>query len=105
MLAALALALVLNVTPNVGFAPATLRIKVQVTPQADNRLVRVVLDNGEYFRSTDIQLDGEATPRTQSVFEFRDVPAGDYEMVALLYDKYAKLVMTAKQIIHLEGRQ
>jgi hypothetical protein len=62
-------------------APASVRLRVVVEPDDDNRILRVSADDGVHFRSSDVQIDGSAGPRT-SFIEWRDLAAGDYELLA-----------------------
>jgi hypothetical protein len=51
--------LTMVVTPSKSMAPATIRVRVGVEPAADNRVLNVIADSGAYYRSSEIQLDGE----------------------------------------------
>ncbi len=75
----------MSVYPEFSFAPATLRITVRVDPNADNRAFELIADSGAFFRSSVVTLEGERGPKT-STFEFRGLPAGDYEIRGTLYD-------------------
>jgi len=98
------LALVLSVTPQISFAPATLRVKVQVPPEPANRLLVVTLDGEDYFRSTDIQLDGADAPKT-SWWDIPHVPQGDYDLSARVYDSSAHLVSSTHREVIVKGMQ
>jgi len=43
----------------------------------------VVAESTEFYRSSEIELDGARAPRT-SLFEFRSLPPGTYEVRATL---------------------
>ena len=73
----------LQVSPAIATAPAVLRINVAVVPHPDNRLLRVTADSGEFFRSSEKQLEGETSARVNA-FTFREVPSGDYRITAEL---------------------
>jgi hypothetical protein len=77
--------LTLAVTPTVAFAPATVRIRARIEPSADNRLLTIVADGVEFYRSSDVPLEGDQAPKTVELF-FKDVPGGEYEVVAVLTD-------------------
>jgi hypothetical protein len=77
--------LTIAVSPLQSFAPTTLKVRVQVTPDANNRGVEVTADSGGYFRSSWIQLDGMDAPHTITV-EFRSLPGGNYEVRGALVD-------------------
>jgi hypothetical protein len=77
--------LTIRVTPAVAFAPANLIVRTTITADAANRAVEIVAESNDYFRSSEIQLDGENAPRT-TTFEFRSLPPGSYEVKATLRD-------------------
>ena len=72
-----------RVSPAVAFAPANLIVRTRIEADAQNRAVEIVAESTEFYRSSEIQLDGENAPRT-STFEFRSLPPGTYEVTATL---------------------
>lgn len=75
--------LTLHVTPAVAFAPANLMVRAMIVADAANRAVEVVAESVDFYRSSEIQLDGDQAPRTNT-FEFRSLPPGTYEVKATL---------------------
>ena len=75
--------LTMRVTPAVAFAPANLMVRAMIEADADNRAVEVVAESNEFYRSSEIQLDGDRAPRTNT-FEFRSLPPGNYQVTATL---------------------
>lgn len=73
----------MKVSPAVAFAPANLTTRATVVPDSRNRILQVTAESDNYYRSSDIQLDGERAPRTTLVY-FRSVPGGVYQVSALL---------------------
>jgi len=73
----------LKVSPAVSFAPANLIVRAQIEQDSRNRAVEIVAESTEFYRSSEIQLDGENAPRTNT-FEFRSLPPGNYEVKATL---------------------
>jgi hypothetical protein len=73
----------IRVSPAVSFAPANLVVRATIAADPDNRTVEIVAESSEFYRSSEIQLDGDRAPRT-SVFEFRSLPPGTYEVKATL---------------------
>lgn len=65
------------VSGSIVAAPAYVRLRVSVQPDAANRWLIVQIDSGEYLRASGAELDGERAPRTH-VIDYRDVPAGEY---------------------------
>ena len=75
--------LAVKVSPAVSFAPANLVVRTIVESDADNRAMEVVAESDDFYRSSEVQLDGEHAPRV-STFEFRSLPPGVYEVKATL---------------------
>jgi hypothetical protein len=74
----------LRVSPAVAFAPANLIVRATVENNAANRSMEIVAESEDFYRSSEIQLDGQSAPRT-TMFEFRSLPPGTYEVRATLY--------------------
>lgn len=75
--------LTIQVTPSVAFAPANLIVRAIVQQNKDNRAIEIIADSGSFYRSSEIQLDGEDAPRTTRL-EFRSLPSGNYQVRAVL---------------------
>jgi len=75
--------LTLRVSPNVAFAPANLIVRATIEANADNRLLEVVADSSDFYRSSAIQLEGDRAPRVSN-FEFRGLPPGEYQVMAVI---------------------
>jgi hypothetical protein len=74
----------MKVSPAVSFAPANLIVRATIENNASNRSVEIVAESEDFYRSSEMQLDGDHAPRT-TVFEFRSLPQGTYEVRAVLY--------------------
>ena len=75
----------LAVSPAHAFAPAVLRVRVSIEPSAANRSLEVIADGDQFYRSSEIQLEGDHSPATFNL-EMRDLPEGDYRVVGILKD-------------------
>ena len=73
----------LKVSPAVAFAPANLVVRATIECDADNRAVQISAESPDFYRSSEIQLDGDRAPRTSQI-EFRSLPTGTYEVRATL---------------------
>jgi len=64
-------------------APATttseLTIYVSVERDSANRRLSVTAESTDFFRSSEIELHGEESPRV-SVFRFHQMPSGEYDV-------------------------
>ncbi len=57
-----------------------MRALVRVAPHPDNRTLRIELDSPEFFRSSDVQLEG-AQAAQNHFFSWRSLPPGSYEAI------------------------
>jgi hypothetical protein len=74
----------IRVTPAVSFAPANLIVRATIENNAANRGFEIVAESEDFYRSSQIELNGDEAPRT-TMFEFRSLPPGTYEVRAVLY--------------------
>jgi hypothetical protein len=67
----------MRVSPMVAMAPGFLTVRVNIEAAAENRTLQVVAESPDFYRSSQIQLNGaQAAPI--AVFEFRNLPSGFY---------------------------
>jgi hypothetical protein len=71
------------VSPTVARAPAMLTVSVNVEAAADNRHLQVIAESPDFYRSSEVQIDGSNNPRL-NVFEFRNLPSGLYQVTGVL---------------------
>ena len=71
--------LTMVVSPAFAFAPANLIVRATVEADKDNRSIEIVADSDEFYRSSEVQLDGAQAPRFTSL-EFRSLPPGSYQI-------------------------
>jgi len=75
----------LAVSPAHSFAPAFLRIQVRIAPSVENRSLKIIADSATFYRSSEIQLEGDRSPATFNL-ELKAVPEGAYRVVGILRD-------------------
>jgi hypothetical protein len=73
----------MQVSPAVARAPADLVVRVSVDADAGDRFLRVIAESADFYRSSEISIDGERTP-PMNVFEFRNLPPGMYHVTGVL---------------------
>jgi len=91
-----------HVSPSVSVAPATVRIRVTVAPAADNRAVAIVVDSDDFFRSSEVSLEGDRAPRTIFV-EYKSLPAGRYEIRGVLVGSRGQQLSVARSGVVVTG--
>ena len=92
--------IVVKVSPAVAFAPANLVVRTMIEADQDNRAVEIIAESADFYRSSQIQLEGDKAPRTTS-FEFRSLPPGTYEVRALLIGTGGEQRAFARQTINV----
>jgi hypothetical protein len=75
--------LTLRVTPNVSAAPSTVIVKATIVRNADNRWLQIEAESGAFYRSSEIQLDGDKAPLITEI-RLTNLPGGDYTVKAVL---------------------
>jgi hypothetical protein len=87
----------MQVSPSVARAPALLTVSVTVMSASENRLLQVVAESPTFYRSSEIQVNGErATPL--NVFEFRNLPTGLYQITGVLVGAHGQRAMVSKLV-------
>ncbi|HVZ22663.1 MAG TPA: hypothetical protein VG871_16430 [Vicinamibacterales bacterium] len=94
--------LAMRVSPSFSYAPATLIVQLSIEPDAGNRVVRVVAESADFYRSSDLPLDGDHAART-SVVSYVGLPAGDYEVRSMLFSVSGRVRATAVQNMTVMG--
>ena len=73
----------ITVRPAVATAKGNARVQVLVARNAMNRVLMWEIEGLNYYRSSMRQLDGASSPRSY-LFVVRDIPAGEFEIRALV---------------------
>lgn len=76
-----------------GVEPATLAATIHVEPDAANRVLRVVIESDEFYRSSDLPLDGAAASQKHTIRR-SGLPKGNYCVSALVHRNTGQLVVT-----------
>jgi hypothetical protein len=58
-------------------------VRVTVESATENRLLQVVTASANYYRSSEVQIDGN-DGSTFKVFEFNNLPTGQYQITGVL---------------------
>ncbi len=73
----------IRVSPAVGFAPANVFVRATVDANAENRSLEIIAESLDYYRSSEVTLDGDRAPRV-TLMQFKSVPGGRYRVSAVL---------------------
>lgn len=93
-----AVPLELRVSPPVSLEPAYVTVRVTVEADADNRTLEVVAETADFFRSSQIPMNGDRAPRV-SVIEFRALPTGIYEVSGRLIGLNGTRARTSRTLV------
>jgi hypothetical protein len=91
----------MQVSPRVSLAPANLVVRTMIEANESNRALEIVAESRDFYRSSQISIDGERAPRTE-IFEFRNLPGGWYEVRATLLDGSGHTLAYARQKVDVE---
>ena len=94
----------LHVTPAVAMAPADLRVRATIEANRSNRAIEIIAESDDFYRSSEIPLDGDRAPRTTQL-EFRGLPGGDYAVRAVLKGASGVLANARQEVHVVEGVQ
>jgi hypothetical protein len=84
-------------------APATVQMVIAVEPDAANRTLKIEADGDQLYRSTEVSLEGQAEKRLHNI-EFKNLPAGSYEVRAEVLSGASSVRGTATQELEVMGR-
>jgi hypothetical protein len=93
----------IRVFPTTSMAPTIFTVRVFVERHAANRWIKVTAESEGYFGSSEGQLEGERSSRLR-VVQFRDVPAGTYEVQAVVLDGDGDVIAAARTTAMVIGR-
>ena len=88
------------VTPAQSFAPSTVRIRARVVPNAENRSLQIVAESSDFYRSSQISLEGDHAPAS-NMFEFRGLSGGEYVVAGILIDRRGHQRAIAEQEVRV----
>jgi len=90
----------MRVSPTVAIAPADLMVRTMVEANSANRSIEIVAESADFYRSSEIPLDGEKAARTAQ-FAFRNLPSGLYSVRAVLKGANAEQLAQTRQEINV----
>lgn len=92
--------LALRVSPHVSNAPSTVTIRATIEPSAANRYLAIEADSGTFYRSSEVQLDGDRAPVVTQMF-LKDLPSGEYTVAAQLRDNMGGRTIVRRTVVVL----
>ena len=92
--------LTMTVAPYLAFAPADLRVRVDVPRSSQNRALVIVAESDEFYRSSEMPLEGEDAPRVIEV-QFRSLPNGQYSVLGETRDQNGRTLAAVHQEVRV----
>ena len=92
--------LAMRVSPTVAIAPADLIVRTMIESNAANRSIEIIADSADFYRSSEMPLDGENAVRTAQ-FAFRHLPSGVYTVRAVLKGANQEQLAQTRQEINV----
>jgi len=93
-----------RVSPTVAFAPASLFVSATVNVNAENRSLEIIAESADFYRSSEIALDGDHAPRVTQCL-FKSVPRGTYEVRAVLRGVSGREIAWNRAMVDVVGQQ
>lgn len=92
----------LRVSPVVAFAPANLLVRATVDVNAENRSLEIIAESVDFYRSSEITLDGDRAPRVTQL-QFKSLPGGAYQVRAVLRGVERREIATTETEVNVVG--
>jgi hypothetical protein len=93
----------IEVVPRIAVAPATIRVRAIVEPNADNRSLQIAADSGDFFRSSMMDMSGaDAALITETTI--KDLPVGQYDVSVVLYETQGRRIVERRSVT-VTGRE
>jgi hypothetical protein len=87
-----------EVWPRVSSAPATIRVRAIVEPNAENRGLEVAADSGDFYRSSYVPIAGmDAASITETTL--KNLPGGDYQISVVLMDAQGRQIVERTSVM------
>jgi hypothetical protein len=83
--------------------PATVQVLVTVEPDAHNRILRIQADGEGMFRSSEVELVGDAEKRLHTI-QFKNLSAGMYKLRAEVLSSSETVIASAEHELVVTGR-
>jgi hypothetical protein len=99
----LASMLSIKVSPEmaVSFTPLPVTVRARIQPNDQMRAIAATLDDGAYFRRSSSQTISGSNASPLQVFEWRDVPPGEYMVVVEIYDEANRVLARAQHTVRI----
>ena len=95
--------LTVRVSPTMAFAPADMTIRASVELDDANRKLEVIAESDNYYRSSEVQLDGAGAART-SLISFRSLPGGQYTVRVIVRGSRGEVLASSTATSHVVER-
>ena len=77
-------------------------VRATILANDENRSIEIVAESDDFYRSSEMPLDGGRAPRT-TLFEFRSLPTGSYQVRAILKGVSGRELATSATQVNVVG--
>ena len=89
-------AVTVRVSPSFAIEGSPVQAMVRVARHSENRMLQITVDSENYYRSSEIQLDGDSGAVTHYL-PMSSLPAGDYAFLAVVYGTHGERARSSEE--------
>ena len=93
-----------RVSPRIAFAPADLTVLATLEAHPDNRVMEIVAESEDFYRSSEIPLEGELAAKATFV-RFQGLPSGQYAVRVVVRGSQGQRLAASQAIVDIVGRR
>ena len=88
----------IRASPRMAGSPATVSVTVTVERRERNRALTVTIDSGDYYRSSELPLEGDKAPRSHSI-RYVGLPANEYQIVGAVRTQTGSIAIARTSVL------
>ena len=93
-----------RVSPRIAFAPADLTVLAKLEAHPENRVMEIVAESDDFYRSSEIPLEGELAAKATFV-RFQGLPSGRYSVSVIVRGSLGQRLGISHATVNILGRQ
>ena len=93
-----------RVSPRIAFAPADLTVLAKLERHPENRVMEIVAESEDFYRSSEIPLEGELAAKATFV-RFQGLPSGRYSVSVTVRGSLGQRLGISHATVDILGRQ
>jgi hypothetical protein len=93
-----------RVSPRTAFAPADLTVLATIEANPENRVLEIIAESDEFYRSSEIPLEGELAAKATFV-RFQALPSGSYVVKVIVRGAHGQRLGVTQAFVNVVGRE